>query len=477
MTSPQMPLNRKATFDWALLARSGKPGQEGYWRYGYEHSRAGEALAGAGAVFRILGAEACIERYELKLRSVQYEDRQRARLRLEWHYDGSRFERARVERLSEQYKRLLDGVLRAPETMVAELEVVTAAEMELLRESNNTAVSWGAGAALSLPEWVERECERSAARVAVEDETSQLSYGELNRAANRLARHLQSLGAGPEQVVGVALERGVGLVVGLLAVLKSGAAYLPLDGSYPAARLALMVEQSGAQLVLSETGQTERLPERGVRRVLVDAEAAAIAGYEGGNLANRVGGEQLAYVIYTSGSTGQPKGVMMTHRAICNRLQWMQQQYPLGAGDAVLQKTAISFDASIWEVFLPLLSGARLVLARPGGQQDPGYLVEAIKRHRITTLQVVPTLLRALVEEGGFGECESLRRVYSGGEALGPQLVARFYQRLSGVQLHNLYGTDRVCHRRHPHGDGGRTRDGGAGADREGDSKQPGLRA
>src|ERR1700752_736710 len=160
----------------------------------------------------------------------------------------------------------------------------------------------------------------------------------------------------------------------------------------------------------------------------------------GENLESRATVENLAYVIYTTGSTGQPKGVCISHRAICNRLQWMQAELPLHVDDCVLQKTSISFDASVWELFVPLLAGARVQLAAVGGEKDSAYLVQAVQQHEVTVLQLVPSMLRVWLEEGGVEQCVSLRRFYCGGEALSAELAARCYERLPGVTLHNLYG-------------------------------------
>ena len=154
--------------------------------------------------------------------------------------------------------------------------------------------------------------------------------------------------------------------------------------------------------------------------------------------------DNLAYVIYTSGSTGRPKGAMLPHGAIANHMNWMCRDLPLGPGDAVLQKTPISFDASVWEFYAPLLSGARLVMARPGGHQDPDYLLDAVARYGVTTLQVVPSLLRMLLECEGGGRGGSLRRLFCGGEALTGELRERFFARYS-AELHNLYGPTETC--------------------------------
>jgi amino acid adenylation domain-containing protein len=226
------------------------------------------------------------------------------------------------------------------------------------------------------------------------------------------------------------------MVVALLAVHKAGGAYLPLDPAYPGERLAAMLADARPKLVLVQPGRLADLPawEGPVVALEPEAETEPAPTVDGG-----AGLDNLAYVIYTSGSTGSPKGVMISHRAIFNRLAWMQSELPLSAGDRVLQKTPFSFDASVWELFSPLLAGARLVLARPGGHQDAAYLVEEIARREVTVLQLVPSMLRVFLAQPGSEWLASLRRIYSGGEALPMDLVASLSGRL-GAEMHNLYG-------------------------------------
>ncbi|HEY9014781.1 MAG TPA: amino acid adenylation domain-containing protein, partial [Gemmatimonadales bacterium] len=266
-----------------------------------------------------------------------------------------------------------------------------------------------------------------------------LSYQELNERANQLAHYLRRLGVGPEVLVGVMLERSPALVVALLGVLKAGGAYVPLDPHYPRERLRYMMRDAGVAVLLTEAPWLEVAADAGATVVSLEGAAAAIATESKANAGHESEAQQLVYVIYTSGSTGQPKGAMNTHGAVRNRLLWMQEQYQLGSGDAVLQKTAFSFDVSVWEFFWPLLTGARLVLARPGGERDSEYLVETIIAQQVTTVHFVPSLLQVLLEEGGLERCRSLRQVFCSGEALSLELEQRFLAS-SDAALHNLYG-------------------------------------
>ncbi len=357
-----------------------------------------------------------------------------------WTYDRDLFDGATVERWMSWFERLLAGALADPGRRLADLPLLAAAERRQLAGWNATAALFPSRTCLH--ELIARQVRRTPAAPAVRFEGRTLSYAELDGAANRLAHRLQRLGVGPEVRVGIHAERSLELVVGLLAVLKAGGAYVPLDPGYPAERLAFMLADAGVSVLLTrghlpQLPHLAHLPGRGAEVVLLDDlwqldEPASAP-------ASAAGPDSLAYVIFTSGSTGRPKGAMNAHRGIVNRLAWMQAQFDLGAGDRVLQKTPFSFDVSVWELFWPLLTGACLVVARPGGHQDPGYLVRTIAEEGITTLHFVPSMLQVFLEAPGLESCTSLRRVLASGEALPFELVERWYARTS-VPLHNLYG-------------------------------------
>ncbi|HYD77181.1 amino acid adenylation domain-containing protein, partial [Ramlibacter sp.] len=298
----------------------------------------------------------------------------------------------------------------------------------------------------TIQELFEEQAARSEGRTALVFEGSELSYGELNARANRLAHRLRELGVGPDVLVGICAERSVEMVMGLLAVLKAGGAYLPLDPAYPAQRLAYMLEDARPKVLLTQTSLLpllQELPaqggEAGWRTLCLDAgqEWAGHGGHDPQPVARP---EHLAYVIYTSGSTGRPKGVAVEQAGIVNRLRWMQDEYGLGAGERVLQKTPFSFDVSVWEFFWPLITGATLVVARPGGHQDVDYLSGLIAKERITTLHFVPPMLDVFLATAEVGRCATLRRVICSGQALPLELQERFLAQLPGVELHNLYG-------------------------------------
>ncbi|MGI5452417.1 amino acid adenylation domain-containing protein [Streptomyces sp. CA-249302] len=265
-----------------------------------------------------------------------------------------------------------------------------------------------------------------------------LTYAELNARANQLAHHLQSVGARPGAVVAVSVPRSPELVVALLAVLKAGAAYLPLDPDYPAQRLAYMLQDAAP--VCAITDRAGRLPED-TGTPLVPLDGLDVSSYLRVNPPRALTPRHPAYVIYTSGSTGRPKGVVVPHRAIDNRLRWMQHEYGLTAQDRVLQKTPSSFDVSVWEFFWPLREGAALVVAEPGGHKDPAYLARLIREQAVTTCHFVPSMLQVFLSEPEAAECRAtLRRVFCSGEALPRETANAFARTLPGVELHNLYG-------------------------------------
>ena len=260
------------------------------------------------------------------------------------------------------------------------------------------------------------------------------------RRANQLAHHLRSLGVGRESAVGVLADRSLELVVALLGILKAGAAYVPLDPEYPPQRLASMMTDAQIAVLLTHGGLSEHLPAVPCPIVRLDADRRLLERHATSNPVTEVGPDDLAYVIFTSGSTGQPKGAENTHRGICNRLFWMQDAYALDGSDRVLQKTPFSFDVSVWEFFWPLMTGATLVMARPGGHRDRDYLVDTIANCRITTVHFVPSMLQVFLGASLLSRCKAtLRRVFCSGEALPWKLQQQFFDRLD-VELYNLYG-------------------------------------
>jgi amino acid adenylation domain-containing protein len=354
------------------------------------------------------------------------------------HYHTGLFDRSTAERISRGLTGLLRALSGEPDVPVGHVDVLDEADTRLLATWNDTAVDVPPATLTGL---IERQVARTPHADAVVVEDERLSFAELDARANRLAGLLLEHGAGPERFVGVALPRSADLVVALVAVLKSGAAYLPIDADQPADRIALLLEESAPVVVLATRDSEPSLP-AGAARVVLDDSAVIedLAGRTAVSLQrDLLLPENPAYLIYTSGSTGRPKGVVVQHDAIVNRLAWMQAKFALAADDRVLQKTPFGFDVSVWEFFWPLLAGATLVVARPDGHRDPDYLAELIREEGVTTVHFVPSMLQAFLSTPTAAKCTGLRRVICSGEALPVPLVERFFDTLP-VPLHNLYG-------------------------------------
>ncbi|MFT0870221.1 amino acid adenylation domain-containing protein, partial [Pseudomonas sp. CAM1A] len=346
-----------------------------------------------------------------------------------------------AQRICAQMLQVLDGLLLAleqhPQQALSRLPVLSAEERRrVLIDFNDTRV--GHDLDQTLHGLIEAQVMRTPDAVAVRAEEGELTYRQLDEQANRLAHHLIALGVQPDDRVAICVERGLSMVVGLLAILKAGGAYVPVDPEYPAERIRHMLDDSAPLAVLVH-GATRDVPQAS-QAVLIDldrptwqaqpAHAPQVSGLTA---------RHLAYVIYTSGSTGLPKGVMNEHAGVVNRLLWMQDAYQLGAGDVVLQKTPFSFDVSVWEFLWPLQTGARLVMARPGGHRDPEYLRAVIRDEQVSTLHFVPSMLDVFLAHGEV-LAHQLKRVLCSGEALPGSLVRRFHAQLPTVELHNLYG-------------------------------------
>ncbi|MGJ7556905.1 amino acid adenylation domain-containing protein [Variovorax sp. RB3P1] len=368
--------------------------------------------------------------FELTLETIERAD---GGVQANFRYAAELFEPQTMARLAGHYQRVLEALAEQPATKLNELDLLGEAERTQLGQwSINTHRH---GDAVPVHRLIEQQAGEHPDAVAVLFGDEVLSYGELNRRANQLAHRLIEEGVGPEVKVGVALERSVELVVGLLAILKAGGAYVPLDPEYPAERIVYMIEDSKLGLVL--THSSVALP-AGVSALALDT--LDLGGAPHANPAVALSGENLAYVIYTSGSTGRPKGAANRHAALHNRLAWMQAAYRIGAADTVLQKTPFSFDVSIWEFFWPLMVGARLAVAAPGDHREPVRLAQLIRRHGVSTLHFVPSMLQAFLAHEGVEACTSLRQIVCSGEALPAEAQNEVFRRLPQAALHNLYG-------------------------------------
>jgi microcystin synthetase protein McyB len=354
-------------------------------------------------------------------------------------YDAARFGTATVERMADHFRALLAHGLLDPATAVEELDYLTAKErQEVLYDWNATAVPYTENGCVH--ELIEARTAADLDAVAIECGSESLTYGEMNARANRLAACLRDRGVGPETFVGICLERGVDLIVGILGILKAGGAYVPLDPGYPAERLAFILDDAGTSIIVTNQEMGRSLPQSGAARLCLDTDGPLIHRYPAHDLDGRAEPGNLAYVLYTSGSTGTPKGVMVEHRALVNTVNEMRDRYELTNGDAVLQFANLSFSGSIWEVFPTLFAGGRLVLR--DFDWDPDLLLDLLEDHQVTVMGFPPAVLESLLihlDNSPKRIGDQLRLNVIGGDALTPQTVARWFEH-SSAPIYNDYG-------------------------------------
>ena len=360
-------------------------------------------------------------------------------------YNTDLFDHDTMERMAGHYRTLLEGIVAEPDHCLASLPLLTSAERhQILVEWNRTEADYPRDAAIH--ELFEAQAERTPEATAFFGESGKVSYRDLNRRANQVARCLRSQGAGPESFVGVCLERSPEAVVGLLGALKAGAAFVPLDPAYPRDRLAFMIADAQISLVVSRRKWLPIARGKGARVVCLDSDHRLIEAQEGDNLPSAAGPASVAYVLYTSGSAGVPKGVLGLHRGAVNRFAWMWKNFPFESGEVCCQKTSLNFVDSIWEVFGPLLQGIPSAMISDQIVRDPAELVRTLASHAVTRIVTVPSLLRAVLDTyPDLGIRLPLLKLWvSSGEALLPDLYRRFYAAMPNVTLLNLYGSTEV---------------------------------
>ncbi|MGP9766974.1 amino acid adenylation domain-containing protein [Halomonas sp. AOP13-D3-9] len=381
---------------------------------------------------------------ELTLNVVERKD---GCLEASFVYAEELFDATTIERLAQHYMVILQVLAEVPERALSDIELLGKDEQLKLQE-------WGVNTqrytdAQPIHSLIGRQVAATPEATALVFEDQSLSYAELNTRANQLAHYLIGLGVKPETRVGIAMERSIEMVVGLLAILKAGGAYVPLDPEYPSERLAFIADDSGIELLLTQHHLRESLPVADGLSV-VELDRLDVAHHGSTDPAVAIHGEHLAYVIYTSGSTGRPKGAAIRHEALTNCMVWMQETYQLIDTDAVLHKAPFGFDVSVWEIFWPLSVGARLVIAQPGDHRDPERIIELIQRHGVTTLNFVPSMLKAFLAYPDVKAKTRLKHIMCGGEAVPATLQQDVAECLEGANLHDLYGpTETTIHVTH----------------------------
>jgi amino acid adenylation domain-containing protein len=396
--------------------------------------RGARAFSLPGLEAKRLAIEAEVAKFDLTLEISEREDG----LRASFEYNTDLFDRSTIERMAGHFSSLLGAALACPDARVTSLSILSETELKQLADWNDTRRQ-DYPLEKPLHELIDEQVRRTADRVAVVFDEQSLTYGELDRRSNQLARALTKHHVRCGDLVAVYMERSVELVVALIAVLKAGAAYVPIDPEYPRDRIEFMLSDVKPTALISQRRLIQTLPSRTDVLCVDDDGGGELASQSAEPLGVRVVPNGLAYGIFTSGSTGRPKCALNTHVGIVNRLVWMQEEYGLEPSDRVLQKTPYSFDVSVWEFFWPLLVGARLVIAEPGGHRDPAYLVRLIVDQGVTTLHFVPSMLQVFLAEPRVAQATSIKRVICSGEALPVDLTQRFFE-VQESELHNLYG-------------------------------------
>ncbi|MDQ6763754.1 MAG: amino acid adenylation domain-containing protein, partial [Bacteroidota bacterium] len=360
-------------------------------------------------------------------------------LQLQLDYGTSYFTRREIELFAQRFIYILEQFPKSITKEIGTINIIPPAEKQLLSQFSNGEVKLYSDK--NIVELFEQQVSNTPDATALIFEGEKLTYRQLNERSNQLAHFLQSKGVKEETLVPICLERSFEMSIGILGILKASAAYVPIDPDYPADRMKYMLEDTRASIILCNDKSKTILPgDENYTLISLDSDWETITKQPAYNAKNSLAFNNAAYVIYTSGSTGKPKGVINEHGGIANRLKWAQDYFGLTSDDAVLQKTSFSFDVSVWELIWPLLTGAKLVLAKPGGHKDNDYLKQIINRHHITMLHFVPSMLGVFLPALNDGECKSLQKVLCSGEALNPSHANLFRHKLPGAELHNLYG-------------------------------------
>jgi amino acid adenylation domain-containing protein len=382
-----------------------------------------------------LMAEQATANFDLAVDLVNTADGLLARI----EYSTELFDEETIRRLARHYQTVLEEAVLDPDRRLSELPLLSPEERRQLLTEWNRAPAARLDPEPLLHRPFERQAGLTPDATALVGPDCRLTYRELDDRANRLARRLRALGAGPEAIVGICLDHSVDLVVAQLAVLKAGAAYLPLDADYPPARLSALLADARPAVLVTESRRAAALSGWPDCRVC-EPDDAAPDGVPAGSPDAGVNPCNAAYVVYTSGSTGTAKGVVVEHGSAARHLLWMLDQFPLGVADATLFKYSFGFDVALVETLYPLSAGARVVVPAAQARADVPELVRLMRTHRVTVLDLVPSLLAALLDDPRFAECDTLRRVTCGGEAMPAELLRRLLLRHRGVEFHNMYG-------------------------------------
>lgn len=362
-------------------------------------------------------------------------------IHLEASYHANTIDQPTVERFLGHFEILLNEIIRSPDAPLCSLRLLSESEIATIKEGNNTVRS--RPTKQTVVDLFEAHVRAQPQQIAIHYEGDELTYDSLNNRSNQVAQELIRTGVGPDTIVGLYSERSFEMIIGLWGILKAGGAYLPLDPSLPSRRIQTMLKDAKVQhLLIQDTLVSDsNLSADSTLRL---EKPTPETGNNIPNPSRRLNQSDLAYVIYTSGSTGHPKGVSIEHRSLLNHQLWMQKTFPLQPGETILQSTPFGFDVSVWEIFAPLCLGGTLLLAAPGGNKDPEYLLDTIIQNRLRAIQLVPAQLQALMEHPRFDQ-NTLKWIFCGGEALSPRLHEAYQARGLNAELYNMYGPTETC--------------------------------
>ncbi|SFB47807.1 non-ribosomal peptide synthetase, partial [Clostridium frigidicarnis] len=378
-----------------------------------------------------------VAKFDLTLNAMEQNDE----IAINIEYCSKLFNKSSIERLGKHYLIILESITTNNEIKLGEIELLSDEEKnQLLNEFNDTKIEYENDK--TIQELFESQVEKTPDNIAVIFEDKKLTYRELNEKSNSLARVLRTKGIKADSIVAVMVDRSLEMIVGIMGILKAGGAYLPIDPKYPKDRIEYILKDSETKILLSKSESVETLEFDGT---VIDLFKDNLFNRDFNNLEKINSSKNLAYVIYTSGTTGNPKGAMIEHRALVNRLLWMQNKYPLNEEDTVLQKTTYTFDVSVWEFLWWSLVGAKVCILSPNDEKDSVKIIEVINKYKITTMHFVPSMLDVflycLEESKKALTLNSLRQVFCSGEALKFKQVSRFYKEFgNSKKLINLYG-------------------------------------
>ncbi|WDQ32174.1 amino acid adenylation domain-containing protein [Paenibacillus marchantiae] len=422
------------TFSWEDLELSHE-----YFSFGIDFniiSDLGSSVDGLN--FRLFDQIACLERFDLKLSVLRIQED----IELKLYYDSTSLDEDYVKQILTHFLNVMAAIENYSEIKLSKINLFDDVGTQTLLEKGGNGKSFPF---IPIHELFEKKVEENPNKIAVVCEDLSISYIVLNQRANKLASGLTKLGIEAGSIVGISMERSIDMVISMLAILKIGAAYLPLDKDYPIDRLSFMINDSGVKLIITKTDTATKFNMLNSEMLYIDTFDWSSMELSNENINKYINPEFTAYVIYTSGSTGKPKGVLIPHRAISNQMQWIQDQFPMFESDKLLQKTSFSFDASVWEFYAPLINGVELVMGAPDIHLDPAAMISEIIKHKISNLQVVPAMLDLLVSQEEFSDCLSLKRIFVGGEIFISSLAQKVFDKLPNIQLINLYGPSECC--------------------------------